>query len=361
MSTPPPGRAAGSNPKNRFEATALEPIEIDWIDDDDVGPRQIRTEVYLDRSRSILSENDSPDLPFRYGVNPYRGCEHGCIYCYARPSHEYIGFSAGLDFESKIIAKPAAPELLAAEFNKKSWTPEMISLSGNTDPYQPVERTMGITRRLLETFLRHRNPLGLITKNSLIMRDIDLLADLARRRLVGVCISITTLDPEIAHAMEPRASTPARRLDAIRALAAAQIPVGVNVAPIVPGLTDEEVPAILKAAREAGATRAGWIMMRLPGAVNPLFIDWIERVFPARAAKVLSRIRDIRGGELHSTTFGERMRGTGPFAEITKRLFEVTTQRLGYVKQWPDLSTAEFRRFGDDRAVEVQGELFGGA
>jgi DNA repair photolyase len=360
----PKGRGAGSNPHNRFERQAtvpLEAIEVEWGEGEEEGlPRRRRTTVFLDKSRSVLARNDSPDVGFEYSINPYRGCEHGCIYCYARPSHEYLGFSAGLDFETKIMAKLDAPELLARELGRAKWQPQMVALSGNTDCYQPIERTLGITRRLLETFLRFRNPVGIITKNALIMRDLDLLRELAARRLVGVTVSVTTLDPEIARKMEPRAAAPARRLDAIEALAQAGVPVGVNVAPIVPGLTDEEIPAILEAAHARGARRAGFTICRLPGAVEGLFAEWVRREFPLRADKILGRLRDVHGGRMHTSRFGERMRGAGEVAKAITQLYALSCTRLGFSEEWAELDTSSFRRDPPDgRAREIQGELFG--
>jgi DNA repair photolyase len=344
MSEPERGRGAGFNPPNRFEPYHLEllPQEADA----DCGEASTATELLIDASRSILAENDSPDVPFRFSMNPYRGCEHGCIYCYARPSHEYLGFSAGVDFESKILVKPDAPQLLEAALRRPSWRPQTIALSGNTDCYQPVERRLGITRRCLEVFATYGNPVGVITKNALVMRDLDVLRRLAARDLVHVTLSVTTLDPELARTMEPRASAPARRLEAIETLAAAGIPTGVNVAPLIPGLNDEEVPSILKEAAARGARSAGMEMLRLPGAVEPLFTDWLERELPRRAPRVLHRIREVRGGDLSDPRFGSRMSGEGTMAESIRSLFDLMCRRYGLNEERHELSTEHFSRTG---------------
>ncbi|MEQ9105249.1 MAG: PA0069 family radical SAM protein [Rhodothermales bacterium] len=321
------GRGAALNPANPYERFHLEedPAELD-----EKERRAIPTTFHTDASRTILSRNDSPDVPFTWSLNPYRGCEHGCVYCYARPGHEYLGYSAGLDFETHIMVKHDAAHLLAETFERPSWKPAVVALSGATDPYQPAERRLRITRQCLEVFLRYRNPVALITKNHLVTRDIDLLAEMARLDIVHVNVSVTSLRDDVTAGMEPRTSRPARRLDAIRELTEAGIRCGVMVAPVIPGLTDEEVPAILAAAREAGAVRASWIPVRLPGAVEPIFREWLERVHPGRAEKVLARIRSMRGGELNDGRFGKRMQGEGPWADILNALFRQTTRRLGY-------------------------------
>jgi len=267
-------------------------------------------------------------------VNPYRGCEHGCIYCYARPSHEWLGFSAGLDFESKIIIKPNAAELLKKELGRRSWRREPICLSGNTDCYQPVERVTQLTRECLKVLLEARNPVLLITKNALVMRDVDILHELAELKLVTATISLTTLDPKVARLMEPRASAPAKRLEAVRCLADAGVPVGVNIGPVIPGLTDEEIPAILAAARDFGANRAGHSIVRLPGAVEPLFVAWLEQHFPLRAAKILSRLRGMHGGELNDSQPGRRHRGDGEHARVIHALFERLCRHHGLSTAW---------------------------
>lgn len=336
------GRAAGFNPQNRFERTHLEPLDVDLEYEENTPP--IKTQFFLDSSKSILAKNDSPDLQFDYSINPYRGCEHGCIYCYARPSHEYLGFSSGLDFETKIMVKMNAATLLDETFQKKSWTPQMVAFSGNTDCYQPVERKLQLTRQCLEVFLKYRNPVGLITKNALVLRDIDILQEMAKLQLVHVMISITSLRPELISVMEPRTPTPAKRLKAMEELAKHGIPVGVNAAPIIPGLTDEELPAILKAAAEHGATSAGYILVRLPHAVKQLFFDWIERNFPERSGKILTRIQDTRAGAVSDSRYATRMTGEGEIADTIKSLFKLHAQKYNLSRRWSGLTTEHFRR-----------------
>ncbi|HEV7920625.1 MAG TPA: PA0069 family radical SAM protein [Thermoanaerobaculia bacterium] len=335
------GRGASWNPHNRFEK--LEYIQDDehTVERDDSLPRTI----YLrDPSRSIIATNDSPDVGFEASINPYRGCEHGCIYCFARPTHEYLGLSAGLDFETKILVKEDAPELLREELNSPAWEPKTIVISGVTDCYQPIERKLQITRRCLEVLADFRNPTGIITKNHLVTRDIDHLRELARFDAVRVSLSITTLDLQLHHVMEPRTSTPELRLDAVKQLADAGIPVGVMVAPIIPALNEHEVPAILAAARKAGATSAGFVVLRLPWAVAPLFERWLEEHFPDRKDKVLNRVRDLRGGKLYDAKWGVRGRGEGIFAEQIAALFEVSARRHGFGEKSLEMSTASFRR-----------------
>lgn len=323
------GRSAGFNPANRFEGTAIEKTPED-IGDEDIDPeRTVPTQYLIDTSKSILSKNDSPDIPYTYSINPYRGCEHGCIYCYARPSHEYLGLSSGLDFETKIMVKHDAAKLLEREFRKRSWKPEAICLSGNTDCYQPVERRLGITRDLLKTFLKFRNPVRIITKNYLITRDLDILRALAEANLVGVMISVTTLDTELARNLEPRTSRPDRRLQAIRQLAANGIPVAVMTAPIIPGLTDHEIPEILRQAAASGAQCAGYTVIRLTYALKDLFKDWLERQYPSKSDKVLNGIRAVRQGELTSPEFGKRMTGEGQIAEHIANTFKLFAKRFG--------------------------------
>lgn len=340
MDSPPlRGRGAAQNPPNRFETLAV--VRDGWRDPDDPAPA---TELLKDSSRSIIARNESPDVGFETSVNPYRGCEHGCSYCYARPFHEYLGFSAGLDFETKILVKEDAPELLRAELMSPRWTPQMILLSGVTDPYQPAERRLRLTRRCLEVLAEFRNPVAITTKSHLVTRDIDLLSELARHQAAAATLSITTLDDRIARALEPRAAAPARRLDAIARLAEAGVPAGVNVAPVIPGLTDHELPDILEAAAASGATRAAYIALRLPHGVAPLFERWLEQRFPERKEKVLNRIREMRGGKLYDSRFGVRGRGVGRHAEQIARMFEVTCRRLRLNADPRPLSTRGFRR-----------------
>lgn len=300
------------------------------------------TVVTAERSRTILTRNQSPDVPFDVSINPYKGCEHGCVYCFARPTHAYLDLSPGLDFETKITSKPDGPGLLRAAFRKRGYRPEPIALGANTDAYQPVERELGITRRLLEVFAEFRHPLSIITKSRLVLRDLDLLADLARDDLVHVMVSVTTLDPELARRMEPRAATPARRLEAIRALSDAGIPVGVLCSPIIPALNDAELERILEAVHAAGARAAGYIAIRLPLELKELFEGWLDEHYPLRKTHVLSRIRDMRGGVLYTSEWGTRMRGSGPYAELLSRRFDVAAARLGLDRRLPPLRTDHF-------------------
>ncbi len=353
---PARGRGAASNPPNRFETLSIGPPppgEEGEGDPDATDARAVPTAFYRDASRSVLSRNDSPDIPFTYSLNPYRGCEHGCVYCYARPSHEYLGFSAGLDFETKIMVKEDAPELLRKELGKRSWAPQMVALCGNTDPYQPVERRLGLTRRCLEVFLAARNPVGVITKNALVLRDLGLLAELASMDLAGVTISITSLREELVRTLEPRTSTPARRLDAIERLAAAGVPTAVIVAPVIPGLNDHEIPAILAEAASRGATHASHTILRLPGPVEPLFLEWLRREHPDAAAKVEGRIRSVRGGKLSDPRWGSRMKGGGEIAGAIHTLFRITAKKLGLAGGMMAFDTSRFA--GRESS---QGELF---
>jgi DNA repair photolyase len=336
------GRGTPENPPNRFERLAYLPI-IESPDDQD---RAVKTQYLKDASRSLITFNDSPDVGFDASINPYRGCEHGCIYCYARPYHEYLGFSAGLDFETKILVKEDAPELLRTELASPKWQPKVVAISGVTDAYQPIERKLAITRRCLEVLAEFRNPVVIVTKNQLVTRDIDVLKELASFNAAAVCVSVTTLDVELARVMEPRTSTPANRLEAIHALAEAGVPVRVLVAPIIPGLTDHEIPSIIQAAAEAGARHAGYVVVRLPHGVGELFEGWLEEHFPDRKKKVLNRIRDMRGGKLNDPNFGTRMRGEGVFAEQIKSMFKLACRRSGMEFGAVELSTSAFRRAG---------------
>jgi len=344
-SNPSSSRGAASNPPNRFETIHLERDE-NWDPEQDPLPR---TQFLQDRTTSIISYNDSPDVGFEASINPYRGCEHGCIYCYARPFHEYLGFSSGLEFETKIMVKQDAPKLLRDELQSPKWKPQVIAISGVTDCYQPVERKLRITRGCLEVLAEFRNPVAIVTKNQLVTRDLDVLSRLAQHNAAAVFISLTTLDTDLRKVMEPRTSPPAARLAAIRKLRDAGIPVGVLLAPIVPGLTDHEIPALLAAAVKAGAQRAGYVTLRLPYSVAPLFEEWLSRHFPDRKDKVLNRIRSLRAGKLYQADFGTRMRGQGIFADQIETLFDVTCRKLGIAQDCLNLSTAAFRRMGAEQ------------
>ena len=302
-----------------------------------------RTQFLRDTSRTIIAKNDSPDIGFERSINPYRGCEHGCVYCYARPFHEFLGFSSGLDFETKILVKDDAPELLREELSSPKWKPQTIAISGVTDAYQPAERIYRLTRRCLDVLAEFRNPVLIITKNHLVTRDADVLAELAKHQAAAVVVSITTLDPTLARIMEPRTSTPARRLAAIETLTKAGVPTGVNVAPIIPGLTDSEVPTILKAAAKAGAAFAGHTIVRLPYSVKDLFSQWLTDHYPDRKDKVLHRIRGVREGGLNDPRFGSRMSGEGVYAEQIGALFELSRKKAGIPEGRAELSAAGFR------------------
>jgi len=343
------GRGAAVNPGNRFEDIHLEllPSEIEERvqESSDVRAR-VATEVIADRTKSIINPVNSPDIHFRWTINPYRGCEHGCIYCYARPTHETLGYSCGLDFETKIVAKYEAPHLLRKELDSPKWRPEPIIMSGVTDPYQPIEHDLRITRRCLEVLADCAQPVSIVTKNRLVVRDLDLLTRLADVNAVSVALSITTLDPQLARMMEPRASAPAARLSAIRSLAEAGVPVMVMVAPIIAGLTDQETPRILDAAASAGARSASMVTLRLPFAVKDLFLDWLERNFPDRRAKVERFIREMRGGKLNESNFHDRFHPSGVMAAQIRRTFDVFTKRCGLDQPLPPLDASRFIRPG---------------
>ncbi|MBN8247595.1 MAG: PA0069 family radical SAM protein [Verrucomicrobia bacterium] len=345
-------RGAGFDPPNRFVPVRRE-VDPDSSDLDPAEEPLPRTQFLPDHSVSALTRNDSPDIGFTWSLNPYRGCEHGCIYCYARPTHEYLGFSAGLDFESRIVVKEQLPELLRRELGSRSWTPDTIALSGVTDCYQPVERKLRLTRRCLEVLAEFRNPVGIVTKNTLVTRDLDLLGELARHQAVAVFVSLTTLNPDLRAILEPRTSPPSARLRAIRALADAGVPVGVMIAPVIPAINDHEIPALLAAAGAAGARFAGKVVLRLPLAVAPLFEEWLDRHFPERKEKVLAQVRSARGGRLNDPRFGSRMRGEGPLADQWSQLFHVACRKAGIATRAPALSTAAFRR-----VTSGQGELW---
>lgn len=336
-----PARGAALNPAGRFEK-----LHIEWEPEDEWGEGEdgrVKTVFLRDDSQSIISYNDSPDISFDAGLNPYRGCEHGCAYCFARPTHEFLGMSAGLDFESKIMVKTKAPELLRREFLKKSWVPQTLGMSGVTDCYQPAERRLKLTRACLEVLAEFRNPVAVITKNHLITRDLDILQKLAAHNCVTANISVTTLDPNLAKVLEPRASSPQRRLRAIEELHAAGIPVRVLMAPIIPGLTDHEMPDLLAAAAKAGAKDAAYVALRLPGAVAPLFEDWLSRYFPGHKDKVLGRLRAMHGGKIYEAAWGKRMHGEGFFADQMKGLFELSKRRAGFTGKLPALSKEAFK------------------
>jgi len=339
------GRGARSNASGRFEKNLHEAFDDGW---ESLGELEtFRTEVFEDTAKSIIARNDSPDISFEGSINPYRGCEHGCIYCYARPSHCYLGHSAGLDFETKLYAKSDAAALLEREFAKPGYRPSTIALGGNTDPYQPIERERRITRSILEVMARTNHPVGIITKSALVTRDIDILQPMAEKSLARVAVSITTLDRRVARAMEPRAATPPRRLETVRQLSQAGIPVTVMVAPIIPGLTDHEIEPILEAAREAGARDAGYVLLRLPLEIKALFREWLAEEFPGRAERVISLLKSMHGGRDYTPEFGLRQRGKGPYATQIALRFRLAKQRLGLGGEREALRADLFERPGD--------------
>ena len=337
----------GSNidPPNRF-TTVHHEQDLDQLEWDkehlQAGPER-RIEYLSDSSKTIVSENNSPDIPFRYSLNPYRGCIHGCSYCYARPTHEYLGFSAGLDFETRIIVKHEAPELFRQFLSADSWKPEPVTFSGVTDCYQPAEREFRLTRQCLEVALACRQPVSIVTKNALVVRDLDILQQLAADQLVHVFVSITTLSPELARDMEPRTSIPSARLQAIRLLAEANVPVGAMVSPVIPGLNDSEIPAILEAVKVAGAQTASYILLRLPLTVETVFKEWLNRTQASKSARILSRIRDTRDGRLNDSTFGDRMKGTGNVAEQIDQIFQVFRRKHGLDRKLPPQNCQSFQ------------------
>ncbi len=340
----PHGRGSAIEPPNRFLTTRAVPDYADFENDPEFIEelRRVPTEFLVDDSQSIVTENDSPDIPFRYGVNPYRGCEHGCAYCYARPYHEYLGMNAGIDFESKIFVKQKAPQLLRDWLARANWRGDEIVFSGVTDCYQPCERRFELTRQCLEVCADCHQPVSIITKNALVVRDLDILRRLAERNCIQVNISLTTLDARLARTLEPRTSSPDARLRAIHDLHAASIPVRVMTAPIIPGLNDCEIPALLEAAAKAGADHAAYTLLRLPLSVKPVFLEWLERVEPLKRDRIVRLVQSVRGGELSSSTFGERMRGTGQFAEQIKQTFRVFARKHGLDRRLPPLNSEHF-------------------
>ncbi len=335
------GRGATHNPANRFRRDTR-------ARDDDVAPDcgepppVLATTVTIQRARSIITRNDSPDIPFDRSINPYQGCEHGCVYCYARPSHAYLDLSPGLDFESRLFAKPDAPALLRAELARPGYACRPMALGTNTDPYQPIERTWRVTRGVLEVLAECAHPFTIVTKSALVERDLDLVAPMAAKGMARVYLSVTTLDPELARRLEPRAASPRRRLQAMRTVASAGVPVGVMIAPVIPQLNDRDLEAILAAAADAGACEAGYILLRLPLEVEPLFRDWLDAHYPLRTAHVMSLMRQLHGGRAYDATFGIRQRGTGPFAELLERRFAIAVRRFGLERNSPPLDTSQF-------------------
>jgi DNA repair photolyase len=361
-SDPRKGRGAGVNPEGRFENVEREAYDDGWSSDQNAAAsgeeRALKTVVAEERAKSIIARNDSPDIPFTQSINPYQGCEHGCIYCYARPSHAYRNLSPGIDFETRIFAKVNAAELLRKELSRPGYRCELIALGANTDPYQPAEREKRITRGILEVCAEFNQPVGIVTKNALVERDIDILAPMAKKGLVEVFVSVTTLDHELARRMEPRCTAPARRLQAVRALADAGIPAGVMVAPVVPFLNDHEIEALVAAAAEHGAQRCAYILMRLPYEVKTLFREWLERHYPLKAAHVMSRVQALRGGKDNDPEFGSRMRGSGEFAKLLAQRFDVACKKAGLNQarrgEGIRRDTTQFRVPG----VAEQGRLF---
>ena len=335
------GRGATANPSGRFEPADREAFADGWDIDEDLP--HLRTEVTLERARSIITRNTSPDIGFDRSINPYRGCEHGCVYCFARPNHAYAGLSPGLDFETKLFAKPDAPTLLETELSARGYAPRTIALGTATDPYQPIERRYRLTRQVLEVLARFRHPVGLVTKSDLVLRDLDILGDLAKDGLVKVALSVTTLDPALARRMEPRAPHPEKRLAAIRTLAEAGIPAMVLVAPLIPGLNDHEIETVLARAREAGASEAGGALLRLPHELADLMRDWFAEHYPDRAGRTFSLLAQARGGKVYDATYGRRFTGTGPYADLLDRRMRVAMARLGYPPERLRLRTDLFR------------------
>ena len=339
------GRGALSNPEGRFESLTAERSADDWPGgDEDFATAMPEASVLPEASRSVISRNDSPDVPFEQSINPYRGCEHGCVYCYARPTHAWLGLSPGLDFETRLFYKPDGPELLAAQLDRPGYRCRTIVLGANTDPYQPVERRLGITRGLLEVLADCRHPVSIVTKGSLVERDLDLLAPMAADGLASVMVSVTTLDDGLKRIMEPRTAAPARRLATLRRLAEAGVPSGVLLAPVIPAINEHEIEAILSACAEAGASTAAWILLRLPHEVGPLFEEWLDAHFPDRAGRVMSLLRQARGGKDNDPRFGHRMRGSGAWVDTLESRFQLAARRAGLrIGERRDLDTTLFR------------------
>jgi DNA repair photolyase len=348
--TPRPrkGRGAVSNAEGRYERFRWVAFDDGWGSTED-GLPPLDTTVRVDVTRSIIATNDSPDLPFHQSVNPYRGCEHGCVYCFARPTHAYLGLSPGLDFETKLFVKPDAPKLLERELSKPGYRCELLALGTNTDPYQPIERRYAITRGILEVLDRYQHPVGVVTKSNLVLRDVDLLSSLAARGLVSVALSVTTLDPSLARVMEPRCPIPARRLEAIEGLARAGVPAGVFVAPVIPALNDHEIERILASAREAGASFASMVLLRLPLEVRPLFEEWLEVHVPGKAEHVMSLLRAMRGGKAYDASYGQRFTGQGRGAALLRWRFGTACRKLGLETKAPTLDTSRFRGAGGEQ------------
>ncbi len=337
---PVKGRGAVSNRVGRYEARTRQAIDDGWDTDEEYPP--LRTEITADATRTIITRNESPDVPFDRSINPYRGCEHGCVYCFARPTHAFLGLSPGLDFESRLFYKPDAARLLDEELRRTKYRCDVIAMGTNTDPYQPIEKEFRITRQILEVLAAHNHPVGIVTKSALVLRDLDILAPMAEQGLAQVCVSVTTLERDLARRLEPRAPTPARRIAAIRALAEAGIPAGVMAAPMIPGLNDYELEQILEAGREAGADMAGYILLRLPLEIKDLFIEWLRAHAPNKADRVLNLVRETRGGALYDQTFGLRRSGIGRYAELLGKRFEIACRRLSLNARHFELDTTQF-------------------
>ncbi|HEY1614094.1 MAG TPA: PA0069 family radical SAM protein [Rhizomicrobium sp.] len=337
------GRGAVSNLSGRYERETRTLVDDGWTRDDEAPP-PLKTQVLRDSSRTIITRNNSPDISFDRSINPYKGCEHGCIYCFARPTHAYLGLSPGADFESRLFAKPNAAELLRAELSAPGYIPKVIAMGTNTDPYQPIEREMGITRSILEVLREFNHPVGIVTKSPLILRDVDILGPMAEKGLAKAALSITTLDRKLARTMEPRAATPQRRLDAIRGLSAAGIPASVMCAPMIPALNDDEMENILAAAAKAGASSAGYVLLRLPLEIKDLFREWLETNVPGRAKHVMTLVRQMRGGRDYDSQWHTRMKGTGPYAEMMAQRFQLAIRRLGLNRTRVPLNVSEFKK-----------------